>query len=88
MADKTFISSIAIIKKIIIKILIRELRFKIYHFNKYDIIIFYMKEVLSNGTRAFVEIIREIHIIDNLKADMLIEADILTLKRIIIDFAI
>ena len=51
-----FILSIAIIRKIIIKILIRELRFKIYYFDKYNIIIFYIKEVLFNNIRAFIKI--------------------------------
>ena len=84
--NRTFIFSIAVIKKIATKILIRELRFKIYYSNKFNIIIFYIKRVLSNGTRAFAEIIREIYIVDNLKTKMLIEVDILILKRIIINF--
>ena len=45
-----------------------------------------MKEVLSNDTRAFIQITREIYIVDNLKADMLIDSNILIFERIIIDF--
>ena len=47
-----------------------------------------MKEVLSNNIRAFVKITREIYLINNLKADILIEADILISERIILNFAI
>ena len=65
---------------------IRDLRFKIHHSNEYTILIFYIKNILLDNTRAFAQITREIHIIDDLKANMLIEADILTSKRIIIDF--
>ena len=43
--------------------------------------------MLSNNTRAFIEIKREIYIIDDLKIDILIEIDILTLKRIALNFA-
>ena len=56
MADRIFVFSIVVIKKITIKILIRELRFKIHYSNKYDIIIFYIKDILFDNTRAFVEI--------------------------------
>ena len=51
-------------------------------------LIFYIKEVLSNETRTFIEITREIYIVNNLKTKMLIKADILILERIIIDFII
>ena len=88
MTDRTFIFSIAVIKKMATKILIRELKFKIYYFDEFDIIIFYIKRVLSNDTRAFAEIIKEIYIIDDLKADIFINIDIFISKRIIIDFAI
>ena len=76
------------IKKIIIKISIRDLEFKIYYLDKYAILIFYMKSVLFNNTHVFAKIIREIHIIDDLKASIFIESNILTSKRIIINFAI
>ena len=87
MVNRIFIFSTAVIKKIITKILIRELRFKIHYSDEYDIIIFYIEEVLFDNTRVFVEIIREIYIVDDLKAGMLIEVDILISKRIIINFA-
>ena len=48
-----FISINAYIKKIIIRILIRELRSKIYYFNKFSIIIFYIKKLLFNNIRVF-----------------------------------
>lgn len=71
----------------IIKISIRGLKFKIHHFDEYVIFIFYIKEMLLNDTRVFAKIIRKIYIIDDFKTNMLIEANILILKRIIIDFA-
>ena len=45
-----------------------------------------MKSVLFNDIRVFINIIREIYIINNLKIKILIEVDILILKRINIDF--
>ena len=86
MIDRIFIPITVKVKKMIIKILIRDLKFKIHHFDEYAIYIFYMKDVLLDNTRVFAQITREIHIVDDFKANMLIEADILTSKRIIIDF--
>ena len=80
--------SISEIKKIAIKILIRDLESKIYYFDKYAILIFYIKSVLFNNTRVFAKIIREIYIINDLKTNILIELNILISKRIIINFAI
>lgn len=88
MIDRIFISITAEIKKIITKISIRGLKSKIHHSDEFVVLIFYMKGVLSEGNRAFTQITREIHIIDNLKADMLIGSNILTSKRILINFAI
>ena len=51
--NRTFISTIIEIKRIIINILIRDIELKIYYSNEYVIFIFYIKEVLSNNTRAF-----------------------------------
>ena len=45
-----------------------------------------MKNMLSNNTRVFIKIIKEIYIINNLEIKILIEIDILILKRINIDF--
>ena len=42
--------------------------------------------MLFNNTRVFIEIIREIHIVNDLKTEILIEADILISERINIDF--
>ena len=44
----------AYIKKIIIKILIRKLKSKIYYFDKFSSIIFYIKRVLFNNIRVFI----------------------------------
>ena len=45
-----------------------------------------MKGILFNNTRVFAQITREIHIVDNLKANILIDSNILTSKRIMINF--
>ena len=84
--DRIFVLVNTQIKKITSKILIRGLRFKIYHFDEYIVLIFYMKSVLSNNTRVFIEIIKEIYIINNLKIEIFIEINILILERINIDF--
>ena len=52
--DRTFISIIVKIKKITIKISIRELRSKIYHFDEYIVLIFYIESILSKDIYAFV----------------------------------
>lgn len=70
----------------VIKISIRHLRFKIYYFNDYVVFIFYIKDVLFDNIRAFAQIIREIYIIHNFKANILIKANIFIFKKIIIDF--
>ena len=85
--NRIFVSPISEIKKIIIKILIYNLKSKIYYFDKYIILIFYIKSVLSNNIRVFAKISKEIYIIDDLKTNILIELDILILERIIINFA-
>ena len=86
-ADRTFIPIASKVKKIASKILIRGLGSKIHHSNKYAVLTFYIEGVLPDGTRAFTQITREIYIVDDLKAGILIGADILTPKRIVIDFA-
>ena len=53
MIDHTFILVTAEVKKITIKISIRDLEFKIHHFDEYIVHIFYMKDVLLDNTRAF-----------------------------------
>ena len=46
-----------------------------------------MEGVLPDGTRVFAKITREIHVVDDLKAGMLIGSDILTPERMVLDFA-
>ena len=87
MADRTFIPATAEVKKMAAKIPIRGLESKIHHSDEYAVHTFYMKGVLPDNTRAFAQITREIHIVDDLKAGMLIGADILTPERMTIDFA-
>ena len=86
MTDRIFVSATAEIKKMTTKISIRGLGSKIHHSDEFSVLTFYMKEVLPDNTRAFAQITREIHIVDDLKASILIEADILTPERMIINF--
>lgn len=87
MADRTFVPAESQIKKMASKIPIRGLGSKIHHSDEFAVLTFYMEGVLPDGTRAFAKITREIHIVDDLKAGMLIGADILTPERMVIDFA-
>lgn len=89
MADRTYIPAVIEIKKMAAKVPIRGLGSKIHHSDEYAVLTFYMEGVLPDdkGTRAFAQITREVHIVDDLKAGILIGADILTPERMIIDFA-
>ena len=87
MADRTFIPATAELKKMAAKIPIRGLGSKIHHSDEYAVLTFYMEGVLPDGTRAFAQITREIHVVDDLNAGMLIGSDILTPERMVIDFA-
>ena len=90
MVDCTFILVIIKVRKMVIKISIRGLKFKIYYSNKYIIFIFYIKKAFPdfNDTRTFAKITRKIYIIDDFKINIFINIDIFTPKRIIIDFII
>ena len=70
------------IKKITIKISIREFKFKIYYSNKFIIFIFYIKGVFfnNNNIRIFAKIVREIYIIDDFKINIFIDIKIFILK--------
>lgn len=87
MADRTFVPANTEMRKMATKIPIRGLGSKIHHSDEYAVLTFYMEGVLPDGTRAFAEITREVHIVDDLKAGMLIGSDILTPERMVIDFA-
>lgn len=87
MADRTFVPTNTQIKKMSSKIPIRGLGSKIHHSDEFAVLTFYMEGVLPEGTRAFAKITREVHIVDDLKAGMLIGSDILTPERMVIDFA-
>ena len=66
----------------VIKISIRELKIKIYHFDEYVVFNFLYKR------RVFVQIIRKIHIVNDFKIDMFIKINIFISKKMIIDFVI
>ena len=64
---------------------IRGLSSKIYYSNKFTIITFFLYNLVSKKP-SIIRISREIYIVNNLKAKILIRVDILTLKAIILDF--
>ena len=63
-----------------VKIFIRNLKSKIHYFDKYIVFIFYIKNVLFDDKNIyiFIQIIREIYIIDDFKIDIFIETNIFT----------
>ena len=64
----------------VINIFIRDLRFKIHHFDEYVVFIFYIKEVLFESKRVFAKIIKKIHIINDFKIEIFIKIDIFISK--------
>jgi len=69
-----------LIKWISLLIMIWELRTKTHHYNEYVILTIY----LPNNNDWLAVIIKEMHIINNLKIKMLVDIDILVLKNIFI----
>jgi len=67
-----------LIKWILLFIVIWELRTEIHHYNKYIILIIYMPD----NNDWLTVIIKEMHIVNNLKIKILIDIDILILKNI------
>ena len=86
--DRTFIlvSTKAEVKRIPTRILIRSIIIELYYSNKYVVITFYLEGTIK-GKTIFTKITREIYVIDDLKAGILIGVDILTLEYIVIDFS-
>ncbi len=64
---------------------IRGLSSKIYYSNKFTIITFFLYNLVSKKP-SIIRISREIYIVNNLKAKILIRVDILTLKVIVLNF--
>ncbi len=67
-----------LIKWILSLIMIWELRTKTHHYDKYIILIIY----LSNNNNWLAVIIKEMHIVNNLKIKILIDINILILENI------
>ncbi len=81
----TFIPINIEIKTIPFNIPIRGLNSKIYYSNKFTIITFFLYSLISKKP-SITYITREIYIVNNLKAKILIRVDILTLEAIVLDF--
>ena len=66
------------IKKIVSSIPIRGVGNKIIYLDEYTIVIIYINSII-NGVSKTTYLIIEVYIIDNLKANILIKTDIITL---------
>ena len=53
--------------------------------NEYIIVIFFLHNITLKGEFIFIKIIKEFYIVDNLKANILLNIDILKPKKVIID---
>ena len=87
MADSSFIPAGTKLRKMDARIPIRGLGSKLHFSDEFAVLKFYMHGTLPDGVACMAEITREIHVVSDLKAGMLIGSDILTPERMVIDFA-
>ena len=73
------------IKKITLSILVQEVSNKIINIDEYIVVTIYVNNIVDDIARTACLIIK-VHIIDNLKANILISTDTITSQRIYIDF--
>jgi hypothetical protein len=89
LADREFIKiheSHYIIRRMIISLNVRELEINKHEISKYIIASIYFREHFSKNEKFVREVIRrKIHLVNNLKVNMLIDNDILRSKNIFID---
>ena len=64
---------------------IKRLDIAIYNTNEYILILIYIPDIKEDDIKVLYRIIREIHLISNLKAYILINNNIIELKQIAID---
>lgn len=66
----------------ILSIIVRDLKFIKHFINKYACCFMYFSEKIKNNLSVFVEITKEIHLVNSLKINFLIENDILNFEFI------
>ena len=66
---------------------IKGLESAIYDTNEYVLILIYISGIKQDGIKVLYRILREIHLIDNLKAYMLLGNNVIDSKRIVLDVA-
>ena len=83
---KTQVSDV-IIKKMITFIFVRELNINKHMFDEYVIIDMYFSEKNKNKNAVMIKIIREAHLINDLKVNMLIDNDCIEFEKIVVNLA-
>ena len=73
------------IRKISKSLRVKNLNVIMHKTNQYVLISMYVSDVKENDIKILYRIIREIHLIDDLKTHMLIENDIVELKQIVLN---
>ena len=72
------------IRKITSSLRVKNLKLIMHNIDKYILILTYIF-IVKNNIKIFYRIYKEIHFIDNLKAYMLLNNDIINLKKIILN---
>ena len=86
--DRTFMPSQTEVKRIPTKIPIRGIGSDLHYSDEYAVVTFYLEGTLSGSSDVtFARITREVHLVDDLKAGMLMGADILTPEHMAMDFS-
>ena len=72
------------IRRIILSLRIKDLRLIIYNINKYVLILIFIS-IVKNDIKVLYYIFREVHLINDLKAYILLDNNIIKLEKIILD---
>ena len=73
------------VRKMIISILIRDLNISKYMFDEYVIMNIHFSEINKNKNSVMIKIIRETHLIDNLKVNIIIKNNCIESKEIAVN---
>ena len=85
--DAAFVPNGTEIRTMPTSIPIRGIGSKIHQSDQFALFTFYLKGTLPEGRTAMAQITREVHIVKDLKAKMLMGADIVTPESMVLDFA-
>lgn len=76
-----------LIRRILKLLRVKDLNSTIYNIDQYIVISIFISKVKKNNIRVLYRIIREIHLINNLKTYILIENNIIELKEIMLNIS-